>query len=394
MNRQSLSIQTRIKIVLLVTSVAILVAFPFPLPARLGAIDFRPYWTASFLCAHGQDFSNPSIVDKAERELTDWREPFTMYAWFGPTGVLMLLPYTLFPFSRATYYWLLTNIAIVFFSALLIWRGTTSHPWIPLAAAFGFSMTLLSLIFGQVNTLVVLGLALFLYFSGLSRNPAAGASLALTTVKPHLVILTLPLLLCDIVRRKEWRIFTGFLGTLVGCALAMFLCYPAWPSSYWRLLAFGLNTVRGTPTVSGLLMVAGEHTWGKWIWVAGLLIAIAIWWKRGKTWERRTLIDASVLAGVMIAPFGWSYDQIVLLFPLLRLLGWVADGSLARTDAISVTLVLLIINAITFYQRILTTNEVWFFWVPLVVAMVYTFAWQRRQAKLPALQSNVASRTD
>ena len=37
-----------------------------------------------------------------------------MYAWFAPAGIILLLPYTLFDFTRATYYWFLTNIAVVF----------------------------------------------------------------------------------------------------------------------------------------------------------------------------------------------------------------------------------------------------------------------------------------
>jgi hypothetical protein len=379
-----LSKQTALKVVLLIVGIAIFLAFPFPLPARIGAIDFRPYWSSSFLLAHGQDFSDPSRMDNIERALTGWREPFTMYAWFAPTGNLLLLPYTLFPFRRATYYWLLTNIAIVSFSALLIWRNTTTaRAWIPLVTAFGFSMTLLSLFFGQVNTVVVLGLALFLLFSDARRDYAAGASLALTTIKAHLVILTFPLLLLDTLRRKQWRVFAGFASALMGCALILFAFYPAWPISFLRLVTLGMESARETPTLSGLFVVAGEYVWGKWIWVIGLLFAIAVWWKRGKVWDRRTLIDVSILAGMMIAPVGWSYDQVMLLFPLLRVLDWAASGSLARRDAIAITLVLIIADAITYYQRILTPSEVWYFWVPLVVGIIYVFAWQRKQVGRP-----------
>ncbi|MFH1184923.1 MAG: glycosyltransferase 87 family protein, partial [Chloroflexota bacterium] len=121
--------------------------------------------------------------------------------------------------------------------------------WIPLVAAFGFSMTLLSFIAGQVNTLVVLGLALFLFLSASRRDFAAGASLALTTVKPHLVILTLPLLILDIMWRKQWRVLAGLVGALLGCALVLFVLYPGWPISFWHLVTSGMNTIRETPTL-------------------------------------------------------------------------------------------------------------------------------------------------
>lgn len=109
-----------------------------------------------------------------------------MYAWFAPTGNVILLPFTLFSFPLATYYWLLTSLLVVFVGVLLIWSHTKKRLWVPLVASFGFSMTLLSFINGQVNTIVFLGLALFLYFKELRRDYVAGISLALTTVNPIL----------------------------------------------------------------------------------------------------------------------------------------------------------------------------------------------------------------
>ena len=321
------------------------------------------------------------MLDNVERRLTGWDEPYTMRSWFAPTGLLVLLPYTLFPFPGATYYWLISNVAIIFTSVLLIWRNKDSPVWIPLTAAFGFSMTLLSLIYGQVNTLEVLGLALFLFFNSLKRDYAAGAGLVLTTVKPHLVILTLPLLFLDIIRRKQWRVLIGFVGTLTGCALILFVLYPSWPISFWRVVLSGMNTVRVTPTVPGLLVLAGEHIWSKWIWVIVLLFAIVVWWKHGKKWDQRFLIDVSLIAGMIAAPIGWSYDQVMLLFPILRVLEWASNGSLKRVDTIAVTLALIAANAISFYQRIFALSEVWFFWIPIFVVAVYMLMWQRRQVK-------------
>ncbi len=382
MKKTILTKPTVLKIILLTMGVIIFLVIPFPLPTKIGVVDFRPYWSSSFLLAHGQDFSDASKLYDIERALTGWSETYTMHAWFAPIGNVVLLPFTIFPFARAAYYWLLTNIAVVFLSTILIWLRTNMRTWIPLLAAFGISMTLLSLIAGQMNTLVVLGLALFLFFGESRRYYMAGVGLTLTTIKPHLVIITLPLLLLDIMRRKQWRTFAGFVFALLGCALILFAFYPPWLVSFWNLVTVGMSRTRETPTLTGLFVVAGEDTWGKWIWVLGLFFAIAAWWKRGKAWDRRTLIDVSILGGMVVSPIGWSYDQLMLLFPILRVLEWASDGSLERKDAVFVTLALIIANAITFYERILSPSEVWFFWVPLVVAAVYMFAWKRRHTKL------------
>jgi hypothetical protein len=365
---------------LLTIGVAILLIIPSPLPAIIGTGDFRPYWTSTYLFAHGQDFSDSTKVYNVERGLTGWDASFPMYAWFAPTGNILLLPYILFDFGRAAYYWLVTNIVIVFSSALLIWQNKKLPVWVPLLSTFSFSMTLLSFEGGQVNTLVLLGLAL--YFS-LSQNRkheyAAGASLILTTVKAHLVVLALPILLLDILWRKQWRVLAGFAGALMGFTLILFFFYPAWYISFWHLLTFGMSFWRLTPTLPGVLVMAGKGIWGKWLWLIGLACIVVMWWKFRKQLDQRTWVDISILGGMAVSPVGWSYDQVILLFPLLHILEWAINGSLTKKQGAVIGTILIIGNAITYYQRIKVGNEVWFFWVPLFVAGVYVFARQSRQ---------------
>ena len=120
MKNTILSKRTVLKITVLTIGVIIFLVYPFPLPAKIGVLDFRPYWSSSFLLAHGQDFSDASKLYNIERALTGWSETYPMHAWFAPIGNVILLPYTIFPFTRAAYYWLLTNIAVVFLGTLLI----------------------------------------------------------------------------------------------------------------------------------------------------------------------------------------------------------------------------------------------------------------------------------
>lgn len=373
--------QAEFKVALLVISLVILLVLPTSLPAQIGVIDFRPYWSSSFLLARGEDFSDPSNLDAVERDLTGWDEPYTMYAWFAPTGNLVLLPYTLFPFACAAYLWLITNITVVFFSATLLWSTKKTTVWIPLAAAFGFSMTLISIYYGQVNTLVVLGLALYLFFKKSSRDVVAGASLVLTTIKPHLVILTLPLLILDIVWRRQWRVFAGFVCTLVACVLVLYTIYPLWVVSFWQVVTSGMSSFRETPTIPGLLVHAGNSD-GKLLWMAGLFLAIIVWWKLKERLNQRVLVDVSILTGMLISPIGWSYDQIVLLIPLLHVLEWMIDGLLTKKESIAVALMLIITNFISFYERTLSVSEVWFFWIPLAAIIIYGFAWRQAQNRV------------
>ena len=70
MKNTILSKRTVLKITVLTIGVIIFLVYPFPLPAKIGVLDFRPYWSSSFLLAHGQDFSDASKLYNIERALT------------------------------------------------------------------------------------------------------------------------------------------------------------------------------------------------------------------------------------------------------------------------------------------------------------------------------------
>ncbi|HZJ22099.1 MAG TPA: glycosyltransferase 87 family protein [Anaerolineales bacterium] len=356
---------------------------PISFPDNIGVGDFRPYWSSSFLLRHGQDFSNPTNMDFIERTLTGWDEPFTMYAWFAPTGNLVLLPYTLFSFERAAFYWLITNIFVVFLSVILLCNNAKTGVWIPLFVAFAFSATLHSLVLGQINTLVFLGIVLFLFFSASGNDFAAGTSLALTTIKVHLVILTLPLLIIDAAWRKKWYVLVGFLSTITACAFILFLLYPPWLNSFLWVITSGMSGFREAPTIPGLLVHAGNYEFGilgKWLWVVSLILAITAWWGLKNKLNQRILIDFSILVGILISPIGWSYDHIILLIPLLHVLEWMSNGSLAKKDVIAIIAVLIVVNLVALYERTRSVSEVWFFWVPIIILTTYLFAWKQKRS--------------
>jgi hypothetical protein len=347
---------------------------PVPALAGMGVIDFRPYWSSSYLLRQGQDFSDSSNMDRIERTLTGWRETYTMHAWFSPTGNLALLPYTYFPFERAAHFWLVTNIYVILISAALLWFKTKKQIWVPIFAVLIFSPTLLSIKYGQVNTLVLAGLALFIYFDKTGGNFLAGASLILTTIKPHLVILTLPLLILNGIHRRNWRMLAGFTTALISCAAILFLLYPSWLVSFWNLVFSGMSNFRETPTFAGIFAASGDRQFGKWIWVAGLMAASIAWWMQKNRLDQQTMIDISLMAGLLLSPIGWSYDQIILIIPIIRILKWVVRGSLNKKTAAMLVMVLAAANGVLFYERTLLLSDAWFAWTPALTLAIYLTA--------------------
>jgi hypothetical protein len=330
----------------------------------IGTGDFRPYWSATYLLAQGQDFSDITLIDHIERTRTGWDQSFTMMAWFAPSGMVILLPFTLLPFEKAAFLWLLTNILVLSATAFLLWNDINRKIWIPLLAVFAFPMTLLSLFVGQINTLVLFGLAVFISLKKPEHQYLRGIGLALTTIKPHLVILTLPLIILDCIYKKQWKILIGFFGSLLVCSIILFAFYPSWPISFWNLISSGMSTIRETPTLSGLIAYTTGQPWAKWLWIPGLILSSIIWWRRKKNLDQNEMIIISIIMGLLISPVGWSYDQIVLLIPILFLLGNLLNNKIPITLRIKTILLLIIIYIISFFMRILNLNEVMFFWIP------------------------------
>jgi len=371
---QTGNIPTAFKFVLILLLGAIILLFPISLPPGAGDWDLQAYWSSAYLFAHEQDFSDPALLGKIQHTLTTRTDPETLYSWFSPIGNVVLLPFTLIPFTKAVYYWLILNIIILFYSTMLIWDNAESRAWIPLLAVFSFSMTVVSLVFGQINFMEVLGLALFLSLNKKSKPYLAGASLVLTTIKPHLVILTLPILVLDLLRKKEWKVLAGFGLALTFCFIILFVFYPPWIQSFLTVITSGMSTVRETPTVNGLLVLLDENRIGKLIWLIALFVGIIWWFIRGQNWDRRTFIDLSLAVGLIVSPIGWSYDQIMLFFPILSLLAWVANGNLSKQTSRVIVVVLVVTNLAAYILRTFTPSDVWFFWVPIVVLGLYLTA--------------------
>ncbi len=369
-----------ITVILLGCLVTILMLAPLRIPQYIGTIDFRPYWSSSYLFSRGQDFGDLDLLDRIERDLTGWTESYTMAAWFSPVGNLALFAITYLPFQLAARCWLFANIVMVFISSLLLGGKSSKIAWILLFSAFVFPPVLVSLIFGQVNFLGLLGIACYLSFSSTNKHFAAGISLVLTLIKPQLVILALPILVLDIIYHRQWKTVLGFLIGIGACLFGLFAINPGWPASFWKVLTSGLMTWRATPTLNGLLVVLGEYHLGKWLWLVVLLVGCWIWWKLGRHWSQRLLIDVMIISGFIVSPIGWSYDQLMLLIPMASILDWIDRGSIRKLDSRLIIFMLIIINLVIFIERTFAVNDVWFFWVPMVFLAIYIYA--RRKAQI------------
>jgi hypothetical protein len=173
----------------------------FELSNGIGTLDFRGYWSASYLLSQSENFSDSDLLLQIQREFVDHDQIYIIKTWNPPWVLVWLLPYAVMPFKVATKFWLLTNIFLLIGGVVACWQVVIGQQeklnrwlWLPLIFAIMFPSTLVAMQYGQVNLVVFAGLVGFLWFYQREQDGLAGIALALTMVKPHLVYLALPII--------------------------------------------------------------------------------------------------------------------------------------------------------------------------------------------------------
>lgn len=352
----------------------------------MGRGDFRAYWSAAKLLAQSENFADAELLLQTEQVHTQWRQEWAVITWNPPWLLALLLPYTLVSFERAAWLWLLTNIIMVFTGSVLAWRtlaGQSSSQryshLVPLVALL-FLPTMLALWMGQVNTLVFMGLAGFLFFFNRKQLFVAGLCLVLTLVKPHLVYLTLPIIFLHLLwTRRDYRALTGLIVGTVALTAVVFVLRPSFITDYTQTISQGSLLNWETPTLGGILAASFGWQWIKLMGIVVLPLTVWLWWHNREQIDLNIWVQATVLISVITAPFGWAYDVIVLLLPLLQIVIWTAEGHYNRLEATGWAALLIGINFAAIYQRGLEISEVQTYWVPIALTLTYFLAYYRRQ---------------
>lgn len=376
---------------LLVLLSGVLLFGPVPAIGSLGGGDFYAYWSASYLLGQGKDFANPDLLLETEQTLTGWNLPFTLVTWNPPWLLALLLPYGAVSFERGKWLWLLTNITIVFVGSIWAWLACTQnfkagqYVWVAPIIAFLFSSTLLTFIMGQVCGLVFWGLAGFLFWQRRNKPFIAGLFLVFTLVKPHLVYITLPLIMLTILEKRDRRFWAGFLGGILGLTTVVLILRPSFLSSYIQTVGGGNLLSYESPTLGGILDFAFGWYISKFIGFLVLPLAVFLWWRVRKKISLYTLTSFATFASVITVPFGWSYDAIVLLIPLLEMIVWLVEGFFSLKTSIFFAVVLVVLDAATYVLRVEGVNEVYYFWVPMSLAVVYLAMYRHKHSSIKSL---------
>jgi len=268
--------------------------------AALAFLNHRPVYTANF----------------------NWVDPHYLYP---PSGTLLIAPIALIDPERSRWLFILVNAAAIIVAGYLMLKmfnlalDSIAAP-ILLFAMFASETVTNTLVFTNINGLVLLGEVAFMYLLLRKKDAWSGVALGLTfAVKPVLW----PLLLLPLVS-KQWKVFVTALG------IPLILTAIAWPLSadpmdfvrrtapylaesrdYFNSAIVGNGAYYGLPD----LLVLGLRA------MFGVMVLVSLWllyryYRDDQLFFVTTASGVLLTASFLLGSLGQMYYSM-MMFPLL-----------------------------------------------------------------------------
>jgi hypothetical protein len=292
-------------------------------------MDFGAYWQAGHMVLSGQN-----VYDRAEwltvRELMGTAlhsEPTFQYPL--PLAVLFSLLAWL-PIQTAYTLWMfLTQIAVLTAIILLLDLYPAKSGYLELLAIAGifffrpmFSILNSGQIMGPVLLLVSVSIRLFTsghWFPG-------GFVLSVLALKPSVGF---PILLLSglwLLSRKQWKGIWGLLSGGIVLFLIGALVNPRWPVDYINIGGYSFWKYYGVnPTLWGMVdtifkIDSLSVAIGLVCVVAIFAVEVYLFWRNKPNVVALPAFASIVPAALLVAPYLWHHDQILLTIPIVFLL--------------------------------------------------------------------------
>jgi len=327
--------------------------------------DFIAYWTAGRLVLQGENPYSQAAALRLEREAGFTQaEPLIMRN--PPWTSVLVMPLGFLSYAVAQRLWFAVCLVAVFVSALWLRRlycDGRSSPWIACVALGMFSPISVALAIGQISPLVLLGIAGFLYFEDAGKHGWAGVFLFPVTFKPHVVFLFYAALMLWSIRPRNLRPVLSLCSVIgVASAIAVMLDRSIF-SHYFELLSVAGVVRELTPTIGGALRLwLGAGYLAQALPAVLALVWLVLYWSVNRvswTWKEQTPLMLAV--SVATSPYGWLFDQVVVLPCVFQSLGW--SGRSVRPVQVCIACLYVAVNVAILALIVTHHTTFWYAWV-------------------------------
>ena len=346
--------------------------------------DFLAYWSAAHLFISGGNPYDQSAMSILQQSIMP--EEFShggtvINAWNPPWFILIFSPLGGLSYSSAISAWVFVNTLLVGLALIITWQmcGAIQNSrgmLIVFVVGYLFGETIAYLAIGQITVLVLLGMVLSIWWSNHHFDLLAGAVLLLAFIKPQISFFFLLIFLLWIIQHKRWKIIVGFIIATLTSLIIFWIVIPNWVSDYINLLSTLPDFYNYTSTV-GSFVESIFHI--KFFNYSAILLLffikpiIRILEKDG--WL--TAMNISLLISLPLSPFGFSFDQIVILPSIVQVIAWLWSRQLSTKISTLVIGSLIVFYAVVL--KLLSINNLeyyWFFIVPLLLLAIYLIPWK------------------
>jgi hypothetical protein len=274
-------------------------------------------------------------------------------------------------------------LGLVLGSGLVLWgyfAPGDNRYWIGLLLALAFFPGIVALRIGQMSPWVLAGVVGFLWAQRQRRDLLAGCALALLLTKPHVAYLFGLAVLWWIWQSRRWRVLAGWVGTLAATVVLLFVLLPDAFGPYLASIpGAGRALDWASPTLGTWLRVLFglERGWLQFVPLLVGLFGFGLWlWRRRGPWCWQDVTSPLLLASALTTPYGWSYDQVVLLPVVVDLVA--RQRGAPRGQQLAVVGALVAFQAGLWLLNQLGVNEVFYVWHAPALACL--FWWGSRRA--------------
>jgi hypothetical protein len=277
--------------------------------SRPASKDYISYWSAGRLLLHRADPYSASQVLALEKT-QGYSEIKPIIMRNPPWALFLVVPLGFWSPVVGLLLWTIATVGCILIFIRLLNVSPEDRVF-----AFLFAPALAAICSGQSSPFLLLGFSLFLRFYR-SQPFLAGASLFLMAIKPHLFLVFWVLLLVDCIYRRRFFILAGGTCALaVGTVFSMYLDVHVWQHYFAMLRASTLET-EFFPTISMLfrLLIDIRVSWLLFVPSALAIVWGFVYYARNRhswNWEIHGML--LMLVTVLVSPYGWFSDEIVLL---------------------------------------------------------------------------------
>ncbi len=277
--------------------------------------DFVAYWAAGTQLVHHANPYDSQKVLALERQV-GLVGPKPNMLLNLPLAFFLVLPLGLVSAKTGATLWLLLLVGCLVLSIRMIRIQLGDADQRLHLLGYAFPPVVASLMAGQLGTIMLLGVAAFL-FCHRSRPFVGGLALTLCLVKPHLFLPIGLVLLLWALRERAWRFVAGTLsGMLLCCLIAWWFDPHAW-SQYAEMMHSTAEVRQDfVPDLSQtlrLLVAPGSVSLQFVPAILGSLWGVYFYWRNRERWDWMQHGLLLLCVSELCAPHSWFTDETILV---------------------------------------------------------------------------------